>query len=349
VLRELQRDGQVFFIHNRVASIGRIAEELGKLVPEANIVYAHGQMAERDLAARMASFINGEADVLLATTIIENGIDIPRANTIFIDRADTFGLSELHQLRGRVGRYKHRAYAYLMVPNDRPMTMEGRKRLKAIEEFDELGAGFRLAMRDMEIRGAGNILGAEQSGHIAEIGYDLYCKLLEDAVRRLRGQALREDLPVTLSLGEAAFVPSEYITEESLRLDVYRRIDAAGGDKDIDALREELVDRYGAPLEPAERLLAEGRLRAMCRAARAPYVGIEGDRLVIKLHHWDLGRARDDLLGALGDVRFLDEGTISLPLEGRGHTERLKLCEGVLKNLRDMLESVPGVRRKPAL
>ena len=348
VLRELQRDGQIFFIHNRVASIGRIAEELEALVPEAKIVYAHGQMPERLLAERMGAFIRGEADVLLATTIIENGIDIPRANTMFIDRADTFGLSELHQLRGRVGRYKHRAYAYLMVPNDRPMTREGRKRLKAIEEFDELGAGFRLAMRDMEIRGAGNVLGPEQSGHIAEIGYDLYCRLLENEVRRLRGQPAREDLPVTLSLGEGAFVPAEYVTEESLRLDVYRRIDAAETSADIDDLRAELVDRYGEPARPTERLLAESGLRILCRAARVPYAGIEGDRLVLKFHRWDLDAARDGLVATFSDVRFLDEDTISLPLEGRGYSERLGLCEGILKNLGTVLESGPGVRREPS-
>ncbi len=355
ILREINREGQVFFIHNRVGTIQKVASELGQLVPEASIIYAHGQMADGELAARMSRFISGEADVLVATTIIENGIDIPRANTIFMDRADMFGLSELHQLRGRVGRYKHRAYAYLMVDPSRKMTREGVRRLKAIEEFDELGAGFRLAMRDMEIRGAGNVLGAEQSGHIAEIGYELYCRLLESTVGQLQGQAPREDIEVQIALGEDAFVPPTYITEERLRLELYRGIDSATCSADIDAMGDEITDRYGAPPPPVERLLAEGRLRVHCRRARVPYLGIkspptgvaEPDRLGIRLHGWDLRAARDRLAATLGDVRVLDGFNITSPLEGSSYAERLEHCESVLKKLESLLESSPELRRIP--
>src|SRR5262249_29715651 len=200
ILRELNRDGQVYFVHNRVYNIKDIASKIQSIVPEVRIVIAHGQMPEHELEQAMVQFVRRDADILVATTIIESGLDIPNVNTIFINQADIYGLADMHQLRGRVGRYKHRAYAYLLLDSERGVTPTAARRLKAIEEFTELGAGFKIAMRDLEIRGAGNILGTQQSGHIAAVGYELYCQLLENAVRTMRNQPLRMPLEVTIDL-----------------------------------------------------------------------------------------------------------------------------------------------------
>ncbi|MEK7749913.1 MAG: transcription-repair coupling factor, partial [Planctomycetota bacterium] len=207
IRQELNRDGQVYFVHNRVYNIERVAKYLSEIVPEARIITVHGQMDEKLMEHRMRSFVDGQADILVATTIIESGLDIPNVNTIFINCADTFGLADLHQLRGRVGRYKHRAYAYIILPNDRPITPEAEKRVKAIEEFAELGAGFRIAMRDLEIRGAGNFLGTEQHGHIAAVGYEMYCRLLELAVRKAKHETIEEPFDVSISLNLESFIP----------------------------------------------------------------------------------------------------------------------------------------------
>src|SRR5262249_8807226 len=224
IQRELQREGQVYFVHNRVHNIHEIADEILKLVPDAKIIIGHGQMAEGELEDVMVRFIRHEADILVCTTIIESGLDIPNVNTILINNADRFGLSELHQLRGRVGRYKHRAYCYLLLPADRPVTPIAAKRLKAIEEYSHLGAGFKIAMRDLEIRGAGNILGPEQSGHIAAVGYEMYCQLLEEAVRQLKNQAKPTQPDAHVDIGITAFIPKPYIANDRQRMDVYRRL-----------------------------------------------------------------------------------------------------------------------------
>ena len=210
VLREIHRDGQIFFVHNRVYNIEGIRDQLEEIVPEATCTIAHGQMNEHELESRMTRFVAGDFNILLCTTIIESGLDIPNANTIIINRADNFGLADLHQLRGRVGRYKNKAYAYFLIPPDKPITQKSVRRLKAIEEYSELGAGFRIAMRDLEIRGAGNILGTEQSGHIAAVGYDLYCKLLEQTVHELKNEAVPEPVTVDIEIGLEAFIPDDY-------------------------------------------------------------------------------------------------------------------------------------------
>ena len=207
ILRELNRDGQVFFVHNRVYDIEIVANRLRQIVPEARLAVGHGQMAEHELEQVMLDFIDRRYDMLLATTIVESGLDIPNANTIFINEADRYGLADLHQLRGRVGRYKHRAYCYLLVDPNKHVTPNAARRLKAIEEFSDLGAGFAMAMRDLEIRGAGNILGTEQSGHIALVGYELYCQLLEDAVRRLKRLPPRTTIEVDIDLPGEAYIP----------------------------------------------------------------------------------------------------------------------------------------------
>jgi transcription-repair coupling factor (superfamily II helicase) len=250
ILRELNRQGQVFFVHNRVKTIDKKAWEIGKLVPDAHIAIAHGQMSSHELERAMIDFVVGKTDVLVCTTIIESGLDIPNANTMLINDADRFGLAELHQLRGRVGRYKHRAYAYMLLPASRPITPIAAKRLKAIEEYSHLGAGFRIALRDLEIRGAGNILGAEQSGHIQMVGYQMYCEMLAQAVRQIKGEAAQPISPATIDLGLPAFIPKNYIPADRSRMDVYRRIAVAQSIDELHQLRTELADVYG-PL-PAE-------------------------------------------------------------------------------------------------
>jgi transcription-repair coupling factor (superfamily II helicase) len=263
ILRELNREGQVYFVHNRVYNIQEMADKLQAIVPEARIVIGHGQMAEHELEQAMLRFVRREADILVATTIIESGLDIPNANTMFINQADNYGLADLHQLRGRVGRYKHRAYAYLLLDGDRSVTTTAARRLKAIEEFTELGAGFKIAMRDLEIRGAGNILGTQQSGHIAAVGYEMYCQLLENAVRQLKNQPLRTPLEVNLDFPWEAYLPREYVAGQKARIEIYRRLARIRRLDRLEDFRKELRDRFGAWPEPTERLLRLAELRLL--------------------------------------------------------------------------------------
>ncbi|MDT5277839.1 MAG: hypothetical protein QOG95_4771 [Mycobacterium sp.] len=272
--RELLRDGQAFYVHNRVSSIDQAAARVRQLVPEAKVAVAHGQMHEDLLETTVEGFWNREYDILVCTTIVETGLDISTANTLIVERADTFGLAQLHQLRGRVGRSRERGYAYLLYPQHAPLTETAYDRLATIAQNNELGAGIAVAMKDLEIRGAGNVLGAEQSGHIGGVGFDLYVRLVGEAVEAYRAAAdgqtvisaeepkdLRIDLPVD------AHLPPDYIPSDRLRLEGYRRLAAAAADSDIDAVVEELTDRYGALPETAERLIAVARLRLLCRAA----------------------------------------------------------------------------------
>ncbi len=261
--RELGRQGQVFFLHNRVQTIGHVAVFVQKLVPRARVGIGHGQMPKHELEEIMVAFINKEIDVLVCTTIIGSGIDIPNANTIIIDRADNFGLSELYQIRGRVGRYKHRAFAYLLVPGDKALSEEAQLRLKALEDFSALGSGFRIAMRDLEIRGAGDLLGAEQSGHIATVGYETYRELIAEAVAELRGEAVkRRNLP-PFEVSADAFIPDEYVPTAQQKMTLYRRIAGVQSVNDVDELFAEIKDRYGYPPNPVRRLLDVMRIRAL--------------------------------------------------------------------------------------
>jgi transcription-repair coupling factor (superfamily II helicase) len=276
ILREMNREGQIYFVHNRVQDIDRMASRLEQIVPEARIAIVHGQMSEADLEERMLQFIRREADILLATTIIESGLDIPNANTMFINEADHYGLADLHQLRGRVGRYKHRAYAYLLLDGARQVSPNAAKRLKAIEEFTSLGAGFRIAMRDLEIRGAGNILGTQQSGHIAAVGYELYCQLLEEAVRALKQMPLRTPLEVTIDLPWVAYLPRDYVAGQKGRIEVYRRLTRVRKLDRLEDFRQELRDRFGPIPEPAEWLLRLQELRLLATAWRVASLHLEG-------------------------------------------------------------------------
>jgi len=284
VLRELNRDGQVYFLHNYVRDIDKVAEKLRQVVPEAEVVVGHGQMDEKQLEKVMLQFIRREADVLVCTTIIESGVDIPTVNTIFINNADRFGLANLHQLRGRVGRYKYHAYAYLLIPPNRPITPTAERRLRAIEEYSELGAGFRIAMRDLEIRGAGNILGPEQSGHIAAVGYELYCQLLASAVKRLQD---REDdralYKANLDLPLEAYLPQKYVTSEPDRLQVYQQMAKARSLKEIDQLENDLVDIYGPIPRPARVLLDLARLRLLAGSHSIKTIALRDEDLIFHL------------------------------------------------------------------
>jgi transcription-repair coupling factor (superfamily II helicase) len=264
IRRELLREGQVFFVHNRVRDIEQVAAEVRELVPEARVAVAHGQMDEGTLERVVLDFWEGQYDVLVCTTIIESGIDMPTVNTLVVDRADRLGLGQLHQLRGRVGRAGSRAYAYLFHPRDHALSEEAYERLKTIGEATELGSGFKIAMRDLEIRGAGNLLGENQSGHIAAVGYDLYVQLVSEAVAELKGETPREPAEVKLDLPVDASLPREYVGKEELRLEAYRRLATVTTQSEVDDIRAEWEDRYGPPPPPAEALLRVAALRAEC-------------------------------------------------------------------------------------
>jgi transcription-repair coupling factor (superfamily II helicase) len=267
IRRELLRDGQVFFVHPRVRSINEAARRVEELVPDAKVGIAHGQLDERSLEQAMIDFADKKTNVLVCTTIIESGLDMPTVNTMIVERADLLGLSQMYQLRGRVGRAHERAYAYLFFPPDRSMTEGAHERLKTIAEHTGLGSGFRIAMKDLEIRGAGNLLGQEQSGHISEVGFDLYVKIMASAVEEARrggGWEAPEEGEVRIDLPLQAFIPRSYVTDENLRLEAYRRIASAREPDDLVEVRGELIDRYGGPLpEPVEALLELADLRRM--------------------------------------------------------------------------------------
>jgi transcription-repair coupling factor (superfamily II helicase) len=315
IQRELNRGGQVFFLHNRVLTIQTMAQKLSGLLPHARIVVGHGQMHSDELEEVMTAFVNGEADVLLSTTIIESGLDIPNANTIIIDRADRFGLSDLYQLRGRVGRYKHQAYAYLLLPRHGSLLTDVRKRLSAIKQYSTLGSGFKIAMRDLEIRGAGNLLGAEQSGHITAVGFELYCQLLKQSVASLKGEKVKPRVEVqmrldflALSPGEerpkaessnvqlstinhqpstcsphpvAAYIPFRYIADARQRIEIYRKLAQATDQAGLKSLKQEMRDRFG-PLPPAlELLLRVAELKVLASERGITVIEVQEDRLML--------------------------------------------------------------------
>ncbi|MBI2372173.1 MAG: transcription-repair coupling factor [Deltaproteobacteria bacterium] len=283
IRRELQRGGQVFFVHNRVQDIHRMADFVRRLVPEAHVGVAHGQMDERALERVMIDFLERRHNVLVCTTIIESGLDFPAANTILINRADAFGLAQLYQLRGRVGRAKERAYAYLLVPGKAALSADARKRLKVIEEFSHLGAGFQIAAYDLEIRGAGNLLGPAQSGQIAAVGFELYSQLLEHAIRELKGEEVLEPVNPEVNLGIPAFIPDDYVNEVRERLVIYKRLSAAEREEELQEIAEELQDRYGPRPPRVEHLLRAMEIRVLAKRVRAHTVECDGRRLRIAL------------------------------------------------------------------
>jgi transcription-repair coupling factor (superfamily II helicase) len=323
IRRELLREGQVFFVHNRVGDIDRVAADLRALVPEARIAVAHGQMDEGALEKVVFDFWEGAYDVLVCTTIIESGIDMPTVNTLVVDRADRLGLGQLHQLRGRVGRAGQRAYAYLLFPEDRRLTEEAYERLRTIGEHTELGSGFKIAMRDLEIRGAGNLLGGDQSGHIAAVGYDLYVQMVSEAVAELKGEEVREPAEIRLDLPVTANLPVEYVEREDLRLEAYRRLATVTTHAEVDDIGNEWQDRYGPLPDPARSLLAIGHLRAECARTGVREVavvkttgGLGGGGFTARLSPVALRASAQVRLGRLWPkaVHKADTGQLVVPL-----------------------------------
>jgi transcription-repair coupling factor (superfamily II helicase) len=318
IMRELNRDGQAFFVHNRVMSIRKVAEALARIVPEATYGIVHGQMHEDEIERAMVDFVEKKFDVLVATTIIESGLDIPNVNTIFINDAHMYGLADLHQLRGRVGRYKHRAYAYLLLPSHVPLSEIAEKRLRAIEEFDELGAGFRIAMRDLEIRGAGNILGAEQHGHMTSVGYDMYCRLLRSSVQELTNIDVDEPITTVIDIGLETSIPESYVPGREQRMKLYRRMSGARNLDELGALAEEMRDRFGPLPEPVKDLLAVAGVRQASERLGVRKIQMAEGALMLRVRNLaDVQRAFKPLEGR---VRLVDESSVHIHLNPEENT-----------------------------
>ena len=340
IMREIDRGGQVFFVHNKIRSIHSIAEMIRRVAPGVKIDVAHGQLPEHQLEKVMKKFMDKEIDLLLSTSIIESGLDIPSANTIIINRADQFGLAQLYQLRGRVGRYKHQAYAYLLIPGTGGLSVEARKRLCAIEELSELGAGFQLSARDMEIRGVGNMLGHNQSGHISSIGFDLYCKLVEDMVKDIRGEKIDSRIETELNLMVKGFIPKDYVPDLNQRLDFYRRIQVASDNDEGLAIASELVDRYGPHPEPVAKLLALLEIRIYCKQIHISKIEVKQNEA--HLHLLPSTTINPENLTAIFDERLsiMSEYKINIILDRKGWKTDFKLIGTYLKKLANSLKSV---------
>ncbi|KMP12497.1 hypothetical protein UR09_01155 [Candidatus Nitromaritima sp. SCGC AAA799-A02] len=339
ILRELDRGGQIYFIHNKVKSIHSVKEMVQRIVPEAKIGIGHGQLPERQLEEVMRQFIDREIDVLLCTTIVESGLDIPSANTIIINRADQFGLAQLYQLRGRVGRYRHQAYAYLLIPGTLTVSGEARQRLIAIEELSELGSGFQLAARDMEIRGVGNMLGHNQSGHIASIGFDLYSKLIEETVREIKGEEV-QDNPVEpeIDLQVKGFIPKNYIPELNQRLEIYRRLQLIDSSNECEALIKELTDRYGAIPEPVQKLMALLKVKILCRSIHIRKAFMVGSQARLDIE--PTTPIVPEKIASLADERmkFLSEFRIGINVDRRGWKKDIQLINDYLKKITEAIQ-----------
>jgi transcription-repair coupling factor (superfamily II helicase) len=334
IRRELGRGGQVFFVHNRIGDLKSVANKILRLVPEARIVTAHGQMEEDELNKAMLGFVNHECDILVATTIVESGLDVPRANTMFVDDADRYGLAELHQLRGRVGRYKHRAYCYMLVDPDRPLTGDAARRLKAIEEFSSLGAGFGIAMRDLEIRGAGNLLGTEQSGHIAAVGYEMYCQLLEKAVRHINDDPAPDRVEVELDLTGEAYLPETYVPDMRMKIDLYRRLSRVSTIAEVDTLETEMRDRFGRMPQVVRRMTRLARIRIWAHHWQLARIHIDGPHAVMAYRNGN--RIAELVLHTRGRVKIVDPKTAYYKLGAAAASP-----ESVLERLESLLRPKP--------
>jgi transcription-repair coupling factor (superfamily II helicase) len=334
-LRELARGGQVFFVHNRVETIDGVARRLRETIPEARFGVAHGQMGAGALETVMLDFLEKRVDVLVTTAIIESGLDIPNANTIFIDRADHFGLAQLYQLRGRVGRSHQRAYAYLLLPGEQLLGREAQKRLEVLASLDDLGGGFRLAMHDLEIRGAGNLLGRQQSGQVAAVGFELYTQMLEEAIRELRGERRQIEVEPEIQLGISAFIPEDYVADVSQRLGLYKRMARASGREELDELSGELEDRFGPVPARVRALLDVMDLRRHLRAAMVVRLRRQASRLVLRFHESspvDLTRLTA-LVRKRRDVRVTPDNEVSVPVL---RIDLPGIVEGVLELLAEL-------------
>ena len=279
IKKELARGGQVFYLFNRVKGIYRVAEWLKTQLPDAHVAVGHGKMKEDELEDIMYDMVNGKTDILVCTTIIETGLDIPNANTIIVENADRMGLSQLYQLRGRVGRSHRNAYAYFTYKKDELLSETAERRLSAIKEFTEFGSGFKIAMRDLEIRGAGDILGAEQHGHIDAVGYDMYCKILEESVRRIKGLPETAEVTTSIDLKIDAYIPERYIKSTNLRIDAYKRISAIETEDDEKDVIDELIDRFGEPPKPVRNLIEVALLKAMANRVGITEISQKGENV----------------------------------------------------------------------
>jgi transcription-repair coupling factor (superfamily II helicase) len=315
---ELNRGGQVYFVHNRIDSIWTRAAMIQQLAPEARIGVGHGQMGEAELEQTMLRFMRHEYDILVSTTIVENGLDIPLANTMIIENADKYGLSELYQLRGRVGRSNRRAYAYLLVQPDIELSEVARKRLAALKEFSDLGAGFKIAALDLELRGAGNLLGGEQHGHINAVGFDMYTRMLEETVRELKGEEVPPEIHSALNLALDIRIPTDYITDENQRLRAYRRIAATHDPEERDRIAKELEDRYGPVPEAVRNLLEYAALKSDAEKLGIERIDRRQGALQIKFHQ----QTRVDpaklmnLVSRIRGAQFTPAGVLQVPLDG---------------------------------
>jgi len=333
---ELGRGGQVFFIHNRVETIETIAALVQRLVPQARLAIGHGKMNEKEMERVMLDFIEFKYDVLVATTIIENGIDIPRANTIIINRADAYGLSQLYQLRGRVGRSNRRAYAYLLIPGEQELSPIARRRLAAIREFSDLGAGFRIAALDLELRGAGNFLGGQQSGHMDALGFDLYTQMLERTVAELRGEQVDDETSVSINLGVNVAIPDDYIQDMGQRLRTYKRVSSARDEATITDIRRETEDRYGRLPPPVEGLFAYARLRRLAEEVGVISIDKTPDGIAIKFG--EKARVSPEKLRVLVSTRerttFTPSGVLRMALSDEEADDVLRVAREALLELR---------------
>ena len=338
IQREMSRQGQVYYVYNKVKDIDEIAARIQKLVPEANVAYAHGQMREHKLENIMLDFINGEIDVLVSTTIIETGLDISNANTMIIHDADQLGLSQMYQLRGRVGRSNRMAYAFLMYRRDKLLKEVAEKRLAAIREFTDLGSGFKIAMRDLEIRGAGNLLGAEQHGHMEAVGYDLYCKMLNEAVKHLKGELEEEPYATTIDLNVDAFIPSSYIPNEYQKLDIYKRIASIENEGEMDDMLEELIDRFGDVPKKVQQLLSIALLKSLAHSAYVVSVEQKGE--VFKFVMYERAKVHVERIPTLLD-KF--KGNLKFTVDTNPYFTYQKLSRNKKEKDEDILELVKNV------
>ena len=343
--RECARQGQVYYVYNRVEDIDEITDHIQKLVPDVNVAFAHGQMRENQLERIMFDFINGEIDVLVSTTIIETGLDISNVNTIIIHDSDRLGLSQLYQLRGRVGRSNRMAYAFLLYRRDKLLKEVAEKRLAAIREFTDLGSGFKIAMRDLEIRGAGSLLGEAQHGHMEAVGYDLYCKMLNEAVRHLKGETDEEAFNTTMDLNVDAYIPDSYIPNEYQKLDVYKRIAAIENEEEMDDMIEELIDRFGDIPRKVQQLLNIANLKAMAHQAYVTAVEQKGEQYTFIMY--EKAKVHPERIPQLiaqykGSLVFKPEEPPCFVYKKQGKNKKEK-DEDVLEVVKNVLISLKGL------
>ena len=350
--RELARDGQVFYVYNKVKDIDDVTTKIQALVPEANVAFAHGQMKERELERIMYRFINGEIDVLVSTTIIETGLDISNVNTMIIHDADNMGLSQLYQLRGRVGRSNRTAYAFLMYRRNKMLKEVAEKRLAAMKEYSELGSGFKIAMRDLEIRGAGNLLGAEQSGHMEAVGYDLYCKMLNQAVKEAKGVAVEEKFETSIDISTDAFIPPTYVSNELQKLDIYKRIAGIETEEEVEEMLEELIDRFGEPPKSVQNLLAIARLKFMAHGLFVKEVSQKSTELKLvmyekaKINPAYIPQVVQNLAPFLKFVADAQNPYFVYTINGNTREKGKNIVE-ILKNLLENMSVLVEIQEKP--